>query len=52
MLPQAGAEPVNLTLEVQQSADLSKWSGLQTFNRNVVPPAGKNFVRVKIETQP
>ena len=52
VLPQAGAEPVNLTLEVQQSADLSKWSGLQTFNRNVVPPAGKNFVRVKIETQP
>jgi hypothetical protein len=52
VLPQTGTDAVNLTLEVQQSADLTKWQGLQTFNRNVVPPAGKNFIRVKIETPP
>ena len=52
VLPQTGNDPVNLTLEVQQSADLTVWHGLQTFNRNVTPPAGKNFVRVNIETTP
>jgi hypothetical protein len=52
VLPQAGNDPVNLTLEVQQSADLTMWRGMQTFNRNVTPPSGKNFVRVNIQTTP
>lgn len=52
VLPQTANDPVNLTLEVQQSADLTTWRGMQTFNRNIVPAAGKNFVRVKVETPP
>jgi len=52
LLPQSGNAPVSLTLEVQHSPDLTNWSGLQTYTRNVVPPAGKNFVRVNIETPP
>jgi hypothetical protein len=52
VLAQTGNDPVNLTLEVQQSSNLAQWRGLQTFNRNVTPPAGKGFVRVNIEKTP
>ncbi len=52
MLPQTGGDPVNLTLEVQYSADLTRWYGLQTYNRDVELPVGKNFLRLRIETTP
>lgn len=52
VLPQTANDPVNFTLEVQQSNDLTAWHGLQTYNRNVPVPAGKNFVRVRIDDQP
>ena len=52
ILPQTGAEVVNFTIEVQRSTNLTDWFGLQTFNRNVLLPDGKNFLRLSIETLP
>ncbi len=52
VLPQTGAEVVNFTIEVQRSTNLTDWFGLQTFNRNVLLPDGKNFLRLSIETLP
>lgn len=52
ILPRVGAEVVNFTIEVQRSSNLTDWFGLQTFNRNVLLPDGKNFLRLTIETIP
>ncbi len=43
-------DPVNLIFEVQQSENLSQWGEIETFNRPVTLPAGKNFLRFKIYT--
>lgn len=50
ILPKSGG-PVNLIFEAQQSADLIQWGLLQTFNRQVDLPAGKNFLRVTLQAQ-
>lgn len=42
-------DPVNFTFEVQHSTNLSSWPVLETFNRQVVLPNGKNFLRVTLE---
>ncbi len=52
VLPQTGIDAVNFTLEVQRSPNLTDWFGLQTFNRNVLLPDGRNFLRLTIETLP
>jgi hypothetical protein len=49
MLAKTGADPVNFTFEVQQSENLTTWPVLDTFTRQVVLPAGKNFLRVALE---
>ncbi len=46
VLPRNSTEPVNLIFEVQQSENLTQWGALETFNRQVGLPAGKNFLRV------
>ena len=50
ILPQASNEPVNLIFEVQQTDDLAQWDLLETINRQVELPPGKEFLRVNIET--
>jgi hypothetical protein len=49
VLAQTGDDPVNFTFEVQQSDNLNSWPVLETFNRQVVLPDGKNFLRVTLE---
>jgi hypothetical protein len=49
VLAQTGNDPVNFTFEVQHSDNLSSWPVLETFNRQVVLPDGKNFLRVTLE---
>jgi hypothetical protein len=49
MLQQSGDDPVNLIFEVQQSENLTQWGALETFNRQVELPSGKNFLRVTLE---
>lgn len=49
MLEQSGSEPVNFTFEVQHSDNLNTWPVLETFNRQVILPDGKNFLRVTLE---
>ncbi len=46
VLPQNSSDPVNLIFEVQQSENLTQWGALETFNRQVGLPSGKNFLRV------
>lgn len=48
MLQQNAGGPVNLIFEVQQTENLTQWGTLETFNRQVVMPAGKNFLRVNV----
>jgi hypothetical protein len=42
-------EPVNLIFEVQQTENLTLWETLETFNRQVELPSGKNFLRVTLQ---
>jgi hypothetical protein len=49
VLAKTGAAPVDFTFEVQHSDSLTSWQVLETFNRQVVLPAGKNFLRVTLE---
>lgn len=49
ILQQTGDDPVAFTFEVQHSGDLLDWPVLETFNRSVVLPDGKNFLRVTLE---
>jgi hypothetical protein len=49
VLAKTGTDPVGLTFEVQHSENLISWPVLETFNRQVVLPAGKNFLRVTFE---
>jgi hypothetical protein len=51
VLATAGETPVDFIFEVQHSETLSSWPVLETFNRQVVLPAGKNFLRVTIEVR-
>lgn len=48
MLQQNADDPVNLILEVQHSENLTQWGALETYNRQVDLPAGKNFLRVNV----
>lgn len=48
MLQQNADDPVNLILEVQHSEDLTQWGALETYNRQIDLPAGKNFLRVNV----
>jgi hypothetical protein len=50
ILPQISDEPVNLIFEVQHTENLTHWGTLETFNRQVDLPAGKNFLRVTAGT--
>ncbi len=47
--PQVANDPVNFIFEVQHSENLADWPVLETFNRAVVLPDGKNFLRVTLE---
>ncbi|GAA5126370.1 hypothetical protein JIN84_15420 [Luteolibacter yonseiensis] len=40
--------PVNLIFEIQQSEDLAGWGMLETINRQIELPVGKNFLRVTL----
>ncbi|MCW1926102.1 thrombospondin type 3 repeat-containing protein [Luteolibacter arcticus] len=51
VLAQTGNEPVNFVFEVQHSDNLNSWPVLETFNRQVVLPEGKNFLRVTLENR-
>jgi hypothetical protein len=51
VLARTGDEPVDFTFEVQHSDNLSTWPVLETFNRQVVLPEGKNFLRVTLENR-
>lgn len=42
-------DPVNLFLEVQQSENLTRWGVLETINRQINLPSGKNFLRVTLQ---
>jgi hypothetical protein len=46
VLQRTSDEPVNLIFEVQQTENLTRWGTLETFNRQVDLPTGKNFLRV------
>lgn len=48
MLQQNASDPVNLIFEVQHTENLTEWGTLETINRQVVMPAGKNFLRVNV----
>lgn len=50
ILPRDASNPVSLIFEVQQSEDLVNWDMLETFSRRIELPAGKNFLRLRIET--
>jgi hypothetical protein len=50
VLAKTASDPVNFTFEVQHSGNLSSWPVLETFNRQVVLPDGKNFLRVTLES--
>jgi hypothetical protein len=49
VLAKAADEPVDFTFEVQHSSTLASWPVLETFTRQVMLPAGKNFLRVTLE---
>lgn len=49
VLSRAADDPVNLIFEIQQSENLSQWGVLETFNRQVELPSGKNFLRVTLQ---
>jgi hypothetical protein len=51
ILPQNADAPVDLIFEVQQSENLSQWGVLETFNRQIEMPSGKNFLRVTLKDQ-
>lgn len=51
ILQRTSNEPVNLIFEVQQSENLTQWGVLETFNRQVELPSGKNFLRVTLQDQ-
>ena len=48
---QVANDPVNFIFEVQHSENLSSWPVLETFNRSVTLPDGKNFLRVTLESR-
>jgi hypothetical protein len=50
MIQRSAGEPVNFVFEVQQSENLTQWGVLETFNRQVELPSGKNFLRLNIKT--
>jgi len=49
ILQQTANDPVNFTFEVQHSENLGGWSVFETFNRSIVLPEGKDFLRVTLE---
>lgn len=51
ILQQTAENPVNLIFEVQQTENLTLWGTLETFNRQIQLPSGKNFLRVTLQDQ-
>jgi hypothetical protein len=51
ILPQTSNDPVNLIFEVQQSENLAQWGTLETYNRQVGLPDGKNYLRVTLQNR-
>lgn len=49
VLRQTADDPVNLIFEVQHSETLTEWGALETINRRIGLPAGKNFLRVTLQ---
>lgn len=49
VLQQTSNDLVNFIFEVQQSENLTQWGALETFNRQVGLPSGKNFLRVTVQ---
>ncbi len=49
ILQRNSSDPVNLIFEVQHSENLTQWGALETYNRQVGLPAGKNFLRVTLQ---
>ena len=50
ILRRDAADPVSLIFEVQQSENLAAWTVFETITRQIELPAGKNFLRIRIET--
>lgn len=44
----SGDAPVDFTFEVQHSGNLIAWPTLETFNRSILLPEDKNFLRVTL----
>ena len=49
VLQQAANDPVSLIFEVQHSETLTEWGVLETINRRIELPAGKNFLRLTLQ---
>jgi hypothetical protein len=49
ILQKTGGNPVDLIFEVQHSENLTQWSALETINRIIDLPSGKNFLRVTLQ---
>lgn len=49
MIPQTSSDPVKLIFEVQHSQNLTRWDTLETYNREVELPSGKNYLRVTLQ---
>lgn len=49
IVQKSGNDPVGFTFEVQHSENLLAWPVLETFNRSLVLPDGKNFLRLTLE---
>ncbi|MES2921081.1 MAG: hypothetical protein V4819_06035 [Verrucomicrobiota bacterium] len=49
VLQRNSTDPANLIFEVQHSENLTHWGMLETFNRQVALPTGKNFLRVTLQ---
>jgi hypothetical protein len=46
IIPKADAEPVDFMFEVQESPNLIDWQAIETYQRSIELPDGKNFLRV------
>lgn len=51
LLPQTSNAPVNLIFEVQHGENLTQWETLETYNREIELPSGKNYLRVTLQNR-
>jgi hypothetical protein len=49
ILAQSSTDPVNFIFEVQHSENLTQWDTLETYNRGIELPVGKNYLRVTLQ---